>query len=155
METSTEHHKIKRTLFNSIYKILRQHGLYSVEKEKIGYKLTYWIDNDTVYRVIKGTDEFDEDEEEDEFEYESDFVFNHMPYEVDCEEDAGNAEEINLDTGDILVFITEIENVVWFVCTTMLLDRQEMNSDWGLGFTEYGTLAKMLAEGLIEKVTIP
>ena len=159
MENFTEHHKTKWGLLSSIHTILRQHGLYVAEKEKSGYTMTYWINPDNVYRVVKGPDEFDDDEEE--VIGEDDFEFNHMPYEVDYVEDNnGNfydnySEEISLDAGDILVFITEIEDQVWFVCNTLLMDRTEMSSDWALGFTEYGTLEDLLAEGLIEKVTLP
>ena len=152
MVSITEHHKTKWGLLSSIHTILRQHGLYVAEKEKSGYTLTYWIDPDKVYRVVKGPDEYDDDEKE--VIGEDDFEFNQMPYDVDCEEDPGYADEISLDSGDILVFITELEDQVWFVCITLLMDRMEMSSDWALGFTEYGTLEDLLAEGLIEKVTV-
>ncbi|WP_081196007.1 hypothetical protein, partial [Niastella koreensis] len=130
----TEHHKTKWSLFKRIHEVFEQNGLYAAEKEKGGYTLNYWLDVDKVYRVVKGPDE------EDEEEIEGDFIFNHLPYESDVEEISGYADELTLDAGDILVFVTEIDDTVWFTCTTMPMDGQEMNSDWAIGFTEYGTL---------------
>lgn len=153
MARFTEHHKLKKSLFKSIDKIVEQHGLFAVEKEKIGYTLSYWLDPDKVYRVVKGPDEVDEDSDDNEGE----FVFNHMPYEVDDYEFEARfndhyADKNSLDEGSILIFMTEIEDVVWFVCPGFLVDEQSMNSDDAVGFTEYGTLSDMLAKGFIEKV---
>ncbi|WP_081196009.1 hypothetical protein, partial [Niastella koreensis] len=106
MEYFSEHHKTKWSLFKSIHEIWERHALYAAEKEKGGYTLNYWLDDDKLYRVVKGPD----DEDEDGDEYEDDFIFYHLPYENICEEDLGYADETSLDTGDILVFVTEIDD---------------------------------------------
>jgi len=72
-----------------------------------------------------------------------------MPYELDNYE---NAETVSLKKGAILIYETEVEDAVWFTCTTMLIGKKALETEDAMGCTEYGSVSQMLQEGLIEKV---
>ena len=131
METFTEDFEDKETLFERVAEILDGNGLYRIEEVENGYKLNYWFQKENVYRVIKGQDD-------------DGLEFNHMPYEID-----DYIDPVYLDEGDILIYETEITGEIWFTCTTMLKDKEEMDSDCTMGFVEYGCLAAMIDDGLI------
>jgi hypothetical protein len=139
MEVQTIDFKTERWLFYFVDKILRENNLYMISYDrKIGFTVDYWFPDDPecIYKVIKGHDE--------------------KGFKFFITTDINEECMLYLKQGDFLLFEFEHEYIdkVWFTCTTMLIGAKTMDADYAVGVTYYGSINKMLKEGLIERAIV-
>lgn len=127
MDIRTEYHTTQKTLFRRVNQIRHANGLCMFEEEGPGYRLQYCddVDLEHVFVVLKGEDG-------------KPFTL----YDEFCE------CLITLQAGDLLVYECDENNKVWFSIPSKDRHENEDKEDT-VGYSDYGTIAEMVAAGLI------
>ena len=135
MEEYSEQYKTKKSLFKHVDKILKENGSYHIDYNEDCATLYYsYTEPERLYKVLKGD------------------ISDTLKFFIPGSRSDNNPLHIN--AGETLIFEAEENDKVWFTYPKYLIGQETDDTEDAVGFTEHGSLSKMIDSGLIGRSLI-